>query len=116
MSAARARRLTGIGAFETLLRTGRRRDGDYLQLVSTPARSGVGRVGFVIGRKALPLAVDRNRLRRLLRVAIARARPAIDDYDMILRLRRRCARSELGSVAAEAERLLGSLSPARPPQ
>jgi len=100
--------------FATLLRTGRRREGHYLQIVSAPAQREIGRAGFVIGRKALPLAVDRNRLRRLLRVTLARSRPAIEAYDVIVRLTRGCARSELPAVAAEAARLLGPLAQARP--
>jgi ribonuclease P protein component len=78
--------------------------------VSAPAQQRVGRAGFVIARKALPLAVDRNRLRRLLRVELARARPALDAYDVIVRLMRSCARSELSAVAAEAGELLRALA------
>ena len=37
-------------------------------------RARIGRTGIVIGRKALPLAVDRNRVRRLLRVRLDAAR------------------------------------------
>jgi ribonuclease P protein component len=77
--------------------------------VSAPAQRETGRAGFVIGRKVLPLAVDRNRLRRLLRVAVDRARPAIDGRDLILRLTRRCRRDEIGAVAAEGARLLAGL-------
>jgi ribonuclease P protein component len=110
---ARRRRLTGIGAYDTLLRTGRRRDGEYVQLVSMPASRSIGRAGFVIGRKALPLAVDRNRLRRLLRVAVERAGPAAEAHDVIVRLVRRCRRDELTAAAAEAERLLRGLTPRR---
>ena len=36
-----------------------------------------GRVGYVIGTKQLPRAVDRNRLRRMLREAIRARRPAL---------------------------------------
>jgi ribonuclease P protein component len=77
--------------------------------VSAPAQRRTGRAGFVIGRKVLPLAVDRNRLRRLLRVAIDRARPAIDGHDVILRLTRRCRRDEIDAIAAEGARLLAAL-------
>jgi ribonuclease P protein component len=79
--------------------------------VSAPAQREYGRAGFIIGRKALPLAVDRNRLRRLLRVALARSRPGIDGYDVILRLARGCTRRELDAVAADADMLLRTLAP-----
>ena len=63
----------------------------------------------MIGRKALPRAVDRNRIRRMLRPIVQAARPGIEPYDIVVRLRKTCARNEFGSVAAEAQRLLATL-------
>ncbi len=74
-----------------------------------PAARVPGRVGFVIGKKALPLAVDRNRVRRMLRESMVKARPAAEAYDVILRLKRGCVRAEFRRVAAEASQLLGAL-------
>jgi ribonuclease P protein component len=71
-----------------------------------------GRVGFVIGKKALPLAVDRNRVRRMLREAVRAARPGIEGHDVILRLKRGCPRHEFRLIAAEAARLLAALAAA----
>jgi ribonuclease P protein component len=68
----------------------------------------------VVPKKVLPLAVDRNRVRRVLRAAQQAARPAVLDYDMILRLKRGCRRSEFRQVAADATRLLGTLVARRP--
>ena len=110
---SRRYRLTGTGAFETLFRNGRRREGLFLQLISVPAARDIGRTGIVIGRKALPLAVDRNRVRRLLRVRLHEARPAIERCDLVLRLKKRTARSEFALIAAEAARLLSGIDPDR---
>jgi ribonuclease P protein component len=104
-------RLTGAGSFARILRSGLRRDGDYLQLVSVVVGDQRGRAGFVIGRKALPLAVDRNRVRRMLRVIVRDARPVIEGLDVIVRLKRRVSRAEFPMVAAEAARLLATLGP-----
>ena len=103
-------RLTGQSAFEAVFREGRRRDGDYLQIVSTAAALERGRVGFVIGRRALPRAVDRNRIRRMLRAVLARARPGIDTHDVIVRLKRTVDRAVFPAVVAEAERMLATLA------
>ncbi len=108
---ARRYRLTGTGTFDALFRSGRRREGAYVQLVYAPARALPGKVGFVLGRKALPLAVDRNRVRRMLRERVRAARPAVEAYDVIVRLKRGCPRSEFRTVAAEAARLLAELAP-----
>ena len=109
-------RLTGPGAFETLFRSGRRREGAYLQIVSVAAARECGRAGFVIGRKALPLAVDRNRVRRMLRVVLRNARPAIDGYDVIVRLKRGAPRALFPAIVAEAARLLATLAAEHRPQ
>jgi ribonuclease P protein component len=107
---SRRYRLTGTGAFEAVFRSGRRREGQFLQLVCATAARDVGRVGFVLGAKALPLAVDRNRIRRLLRVRVEKARPAIERYDLVLRLKKRAVRAEFALIAAEAERLLSAVT------
>lgn len=107
-------RLTGPGAFETVFRNGRRREGAYLQMVSVAAARDCGRAGFVIGRKALPLAVDRNRVRRMLRVVLRDAQPMIKGHDVIVRLKRGAPRAEFRAIVAEAVRLLASI-PAQPP-
>ena len=80
-----------------------------MQVVAAPASLVPGRVGFVIGKKALRNAVDRNRVRRVLRVAVGEARPAVESFDVILRLKRGCARHEVPAVAAEAKVLLATL-------
>jgi ribonuclease P protein component len=102
-------RLRGVGAFEAVFRTGTRHDARYLQLIAAPAAQPPGRVGYVIGRKVMPRAVDRNRLRRCLREMLRAARPALEAFDVILRVKRSVARTEIDLVLGEAQRLLARL-------
>lgn len=106
---ARCTRLTGRGAYDALFATGRRRDGHFLQLLSLPAGRGPGRAGYAVPKKLLPLAVDRNRVRRQLREAVRAARPPILAYDVILRLKRACPRAEGRRLVEEARALLAAL-------
>ena len=104
-------RLTGVGAYDALFADGRRRDGEFLQLLFLPARLGAtGRAGYAIPKKLLPSAVDRNRIRRVLREAVRAARPPVAAYDVVLRLKRSCPRADARLVAADARRLLAELS------
>ena len=107
--ASRRCRLTGTGAFEALFRAGRRSDGEFLQLVVAPATRACGRVGYVIGSKALPRAVDRNRVRRMLRVVLRERKALIAEFDLIVRVKRPVARSEFSRIVAEARRMLAVL-------
>lgn len=79
-------------------------------MIAAPAAQHPGRVGFVIGRKAMPRAVDRNRLRRRLRESVRAARPAIERFDVILRVRERVRRDDIAAAASEAPALLARLT------
>ncbi|CAG0976058.1 hypothetical protein BURK1_01488 [Burkholderiales bacterium] len=68
-----------------------------------------GRVGLVVGRKALPRAVDRNRFKRKVREILRRARPGIESWDMIVRLKRPATGPELRAATDEADRLIARL-------
>lgn len=95
--------------------SGRRLDGRYLQLIAAPAARPLGRVGYVIGRKAMPRAVDRNRLRRRLREILRAERPALDAYDLIVRVRAPVAAAEVSAAVVEGARLIARLADAPAP-
>ena len=105
--------MRGAAAFARLFRQGRRIDAEHLQLLAMPAGGAIGQVGYVIGKQQLKLAVDRNRLKRMLREAVRRRRPALDRFDIVLRLRRACPPAGIAAVGTEAERLLDALTTAK---
>ena len=89
-----------------MFRVGRRFDGAWLQLVAAPAAQWPGQVGYVLGRRMMPRAVDRNRLRRRLRVNVTAARPEIARFDIILRVRAPTPRASVAEAACEAAALI----------
>ena len=54
-------------------------------------------------------AVDRNRLRRCLRASVRAARPALEAFDIVLRVKRSVRRADIAPAAAEFPQLLASL-------
>lgn len=66
-------------------------------------------MGYVIGRKSIRNAVDRNRLRRRLRESVRAVRPAVEAFDVILRVRRPVARADIALAHGESRRLLARL-------
>lgn len=105
-TANQASRLTGTGAFEAIFRNGSRHEGRYVQIVTAPAAKRTGRVGFVVGRKVLARAVDRNRLKRVLREFLRSSRPDVGTFDLVIRLKRPVTREALPEVAHEAAALI----------
>jgi ribonuclease P protein component len=63
----------------------------------------------VIGKHQLGRAVDRNYVRRRLRETMRRRRQALGRFDIVVRLRVRCARDALPGLALEAAGLLDAL-------
>jgi ribonuclease P protein component len=92
-----------------LFREGRRLEARHVQVLAVPATPGTGRVGYVIGKQQLARAVDRNYVRRILREAVRRRRPDLGRFDIVVRLRARCARNVLPALALEAGGLLDAL-------
>ena len=101
--------LTGQGAFDTVFRSGRRIEGRYLQLVAMPAVRVPGRTGYVIGKKALPRAVDRNRIRRQLREIVRAHGALLQAFDVIVRVKAAPKPLDCNAVSGEAPRLLATL-------
>jgi ribonuclease P protein component len=89
-----------------MFRTGRRLDGAHLQLLVAPAGGAVGCVGYVIAKKQLVRAVDRNYLRRMVREAVRKRRPGLNQVDIVVRLRRGCEAGHLSRLGLEAAELL----------
>jgi ribonuclease P protein component len=77
-----------------------------VQIISAPATQRPGRVGFIVGRKVLSRAVDRNRLKRMLREFLRASRPDLATLDVVIRLKRPVAREALPEVASEAAALI----------
>jgi ribonuclease P protein component len=85
-----------------------------MQLVVAPAAQSPGRIGYVISGKAIPRAVDRNRLRRRLREALRAARPEIERYDVIVRVKRKVPTADIAMAASEGAMLVGKLLAGEP--
>jgi ribonuclease P protein component len=103
-------RLRGAAQFAAVLRGGRRFEGKRLQVLAVRASGPVGRVGYVIAARHLKRAIDRNRLKRMLREAIRARRPAMNAFDVVLRLRASCAPADVAAAGAEGARLLDALT------
>ena len=77
-----------------------------MQIVTLPARDRPGRIGFVVGRKVLPRAVDRNRFKRVLREFLRAASADIAAFDVVIRVKRPVSRDAVDVAASEAVALV----------
>jgi ribonuclease P protein component len=81
--------LRGRILFERVSRKGKRFGSGYLQLRVLKNNLGFNRTGFVIPKKAVRLAVDRNRIRRLLKESFRTMAHEIEPgFDIVVFVRR----------------------------
>lgn len=108
MGITRRARLTGADAFSRALRARARLAGRWLTLSIVENNLGFSRLGVVIGRRELPLAVRRNRLKRIARDCF-RNLPAADGWDVVVRLKTRLGQDQLPAAEAELRSLFARL-------
>jgi ribonuclease P protein component len=84
-----------------------KRYGRYFVVLARPNDSGeTSRLGVVAGRRAVPRAVARSLMKRLIREVFRRHRHLLDKMDFVIRVRQPAAPAVVGQARAELERLL----------
>jgi len=67
---------------------------------------GHPRIGLIVAKRHLRLAVHRNRLKRLLREAFRRASPELPDVDLVVRL---LGKPDMTSIAGDISAMFGKM-------
>lgn len=73
----REKRLTSDYEFRRVRRDGSRYGNSFFGLFVLNVKQGPARFGFVVGTRVSPLAVQRNRIKRILRAEVSRLLPQI---------------------------------------
>ena len=102
-------RLTEPAQFEAVL-AGGRRTGSRCFLVRALPNAGQGsRLGLIVGKKAAPRAVDRNRVKRIARIVHRRMATELDALDVVVQLRDNPRRHDNAVLFKELQGLLREL-------
>lgn len=113
-SGARSIRLTKAAQFEAVL-VGGRRSGSKCFLARALPNAGDGpRLGLIVGKKAAPRSVDRNRVKRLIRIVHRELAAELDALDVVVQLRGSPRSSDNAALFKELQELLrGLLGPGK---
>lgn len=104
-------RLRAAPEFQAVFKTGLKRSGVFFRLYFLPGATPP-RLGLAVPKKAVPLSVSRNRLKRLCRESFRSSPKVPGDYVLVAQHRARDA----GNVAvrAELEQLFSSIAAPAP--
>jgi ribonuclease P protein component len=78
----------------------------YFTLYVRPNGDLLARIGIITSKRVAPRAVDRNRMKRLVREAFRSVRLRLPGSDIVVQLRRCPSRSSTATARAEVIRLL----------
>lgn len=106
----RAARLLQGAEFKRTLQRRPAAAGSHLHLYVYANGSAHARLGMVVARRDMPRAVDRNRIRRILRETFRQRRAELGGRDLVVRLRGRIDRPTMRLLGAEFGNLLQALA------
>lgn len=92
---AKSARLRRRSEFELLLRQGRRQSDSCFTVISLPVApdpsNAAPRLGLVVPKKQVPLAVERNRIKRVVRESFRQQQTLLPKLDIAVMARGGCA-------------------------
>jgi ribonuclease P protein component len=103
---SRRHRYSGRGAFSAALRNPRKLRGATTLLHVAPGRPGLSRIGVAVAKRLAPAAIDRNRLKRLVREAFRKHSAKFAGLDIVIAPRERYSRATERAWLAEITELL----------
>jgi ribonuclease P protein component len=83
----RTARLSRPSEFKKVFATGKKQSDACFTLLSMPNAHGGARLGLVLPKRHEPRAVDRNRLKRVVRECFRQSRRSLPPLDVIVMLR-----------------------------
>ena len=107
---SRRHRFSVQGSFAAVLRSPRKLRGRYATLHFMPAQGGQARLGLALTRRLVPHAVDRNRVKRLVREAFRCHGVKYSGLDCVVMLRERFDAAKSEPVFAEIRAFFDQLA------
>ena len=95
--------------FVVVLRAGRLLRGNGISVLLGGSNSGQARLGLIVPKRILQRAVDRNRVKRLLREWFRHSRERLAGRDCVIRLTPARAKGPAGKVKVDGASLLAEL-------
>jgi len=95
--------------FSSVFNFRRRICGNYLACHYKPNAQGTARLGLIVGKKTARRAVARNYIRRVLRELFRHEQQRLAGLDLVIRVQKPFAKTDMAAIQAEFQQLLQKL-------
>ena len=106
----RAARLTDGEQYQRVFAKAKRRGDRYFTVLAVPNGVDTARLGMAVARRQLPRAVDRNRIKRIIRDSFRQHRAELAAVDIVVLVRAVAARADNEQLSAALTRQWQRLS------
>lgn len=106
---SRPGRLTKPAQFEAVLAGGRMKGSRSFLVRALPNTENGPRLGLIVGKKAAPRSVDRNRVKRLVRIIHGQFANELGNLDVVVQLRASPRNRDNAALFKELEELMRGL-------
>jgi ribonuclease P protein component len=106
---SRRHRFAERGSYGTVLKSGHKLRGRFATLHAGRSPSGHSRLGIALTRKMIPAAIERNRVRRLVRETFRRHGAKLLPMDCVVTLRQAVQAADFALFRSELGTLLDQL-------
>lgn len=106
---ARPGRLTKPAQFEAVLAGGRVKGSRSFLIRALPNTENGSRLGLIVGKKAAPRSVDRNRVKRLVRIIHGQLATELGNLDVVVQLKGSPRNRDNAALFKELEELMRGL-------
>lgn len=100
--------------FDAVFKSGRRLRGRFFVCVAAESGRATARLGLAVARKHVPLAVSRNRIKRVAREAFRLMRTQLPVFDLVISPQRDILNGTAADWRQDLDQLLGRLRPISP--
>jgi ribonuclease P protein component len=101
--------LTKPAQFEAVLAGGRMKGSRSFLIRALPNTESGSRLGLIVGKKAAPRSVDRNRVKRLVRIVHGQLAAELGNLDVVVQLRGSPRNRDNAALFKELEELMRGL-------
>jgi ribonuclease P protein component len=110
----RRARLLKPGDFEAALKRGKRHNERWLSAAGSANAAGHARLGLAIAKKAVPLATQRNRIKRKIRESFRAHMHRLPALDIVILARPGCSATSAAELDRNLERLWNRIAASSP--
>jgi len=110
-SFGKSNRLLSSGAYKKVFEQNKKVSDNSFLILARKKQQDCPRMGLAVAKKVLRFAVDRNRLKRLIRESFRQHKTQLKSFDVVVMVRKDCQKFNNSQLLLKLDKLWNKLNP-----